>query len=158
VISANAPQFNCEMEEKEKFWSELDEVVEGVPKNERLVIEADFTGHVGEGNKVDEEVMGRCGLKERNVEGPMVVDFNKRMEMAVVNTKEYKEMRQQAKRDVTKAKEKAYEELYEKMDTKEGENYLYRLARQRDRAGKDVLQVRAMKDGDGNVLTSEASV
>ncbi|KAF7693225.1 hypothetical protein C0J45_16608 [Silurus meridionalis] len=32
---------------------------------------------------------------------------------------------------------------------------LYRLARQRDQAGKDVLQVRAIKDGDGNVLTSE---
>ncbi|KAI5087280.1 gastrula zinc finger protein XlCGF28.1-like [Silurus meridionalis] len=43
--------------EKEKFWSELDEVVEGVPKKERLVIGADFNGHVGEGNRVDEEVM-----------------------------------------------------------------------------------------------------
>ncbi|MFY0383419.1 RNA-directed DNA polymerase, partial [Bacillus sp. YIM B13582] len=71
---------------------------------------------------------------------------------------EYKEMRQQVKRDVAKAKEKAYEELYERLDTKEGEKDLYRLARQRDRAGKDVLQVRAIKDGDGNVLTSEESV
>ncbi|KAI5092868.1 hypothetical protein C0J45_17259 [Silurus meridionalis] len=30
--------------------------------------------------------MGRYGLKERNVEGQMVADFAKRMEMAVVNT------------------------------------------------------------------------
>ncbi|KAI5105022.1 hypothetical protein C0J45_4694 [Silurus meridionalis] len=30
--------------------------------------------------------MGGYGLKERNVEGQMVVDFAKRMEMAVVNT------------------------------------------------------------------------
>ncbi|KAI5630223.1 hypothetical protein C0J50_10298 [Silurus asotus] len=30
--------------------------------------------------------MGRYGLKERNVEGQMLVDFAKRMEMAVVNT------------------------------------------------------------------------
>ncbi|KAI5089892.1 hypothetical protein C0J45_20027 [Silurus meridionalis] len=61
---------------------------------------------------------------------------------------EYTEMWQQVKRDVVKAKEKAYEELYEKLDTKEGEKDLYRLARQRDRAGKDVLQVKAIKDGD----------
>ncbi|KAI5089527.1 hypothetical protein C0J45_20935 [Silurus meridionalis] len=32
---------------------------------------------------------------------------------------EYKEMQQQVKRDVAKAKEKAYKELYEKLDTKE---------------------------------------
>ncbi|KAI5627545.1 hypothetical protein C0J50_12902, partial [Silurus asotus] len=71
---------------------------------------------------------------------------------------EYKEMRQQVKRDVAKAKKKAYEELYERLDTKEGEKDLYRLARQRERAGKDVLQVRAVKDGEGNVLTRGESV
>ncbi|KAI5086393.1 hypothetical protein C0J45_2227 [Silurus meridionalis] len=86
VISAYAPQVGCEMEEKERFWSELDDVVDGLPRKERLVIGADFNGHVGEGNRGDEEVMGRYGFKERNVEGQMVVDFAKRMKMAVVNT------------------------------------------------------------------------
>ncbi|KAI5610647.1 hypothetical protein C0J50_11997 [Silurus asotus] len=50
VISAYALQVGCEMEEKEKFCSKLDEVVEGVHRNKRLVIGADFNGHVGEGN------------------------------------------------------------------------------------------------------------
>ena len=44
------------------------------------------------------------------------------------------------------------------MDSKEGENDLYRLARQRDRDGKDVQQVRVVKDRDGNVLTGACSV
>ncbi|KAI5094295.1 hypothetical protein C0J45_16019 [Silurus meridionalis] len=86
VISAYALQVGCEMEEKERFWSELNEVVDGVPRKERLVIETDFNAHVGEGNRGDEEVMGRYGFKERYVEGQMVVDFAKRMEMAVMNT------------------------------------------------------------------------
>ncbi|KAG7488682.1 hypothetical protein MATL_G00037740 [Megalops atlanticus] len=85
VVSAYAPQVGCEMEEKEEFWNELDEVVESAPKEERVVIGADFNGHVGEGNRGEEEVMGRYGVKKRNVEGQMVVDFEKRMEMAVVN-------------------------------------------------------------------------
>ena len=74
------------MEEKEEFWSVLDEVVESVPAGERVVIGADCNGHVREGNKGDEEVIGRYGAKERNTEGQMVVDFAKRMGMAVVNT------------------------------------------------------------------------
>ena len=49
-------------------------------------------------------------------------------------------------------------ELYEELDTKEGEKTLYRLARQRHQAGKDVQQVRMMKDKDGNVMTDEESV
>ncbi|KAK3532754.1 hypothetical protein QTP86_028122 [Hemibagrus guttatus] len=219
----------CELEEKERFWSELDEVMESIP-----------TG--------DEEVMGKFGVKERNLEGQMVVDFAKRMDMEVVNTyfqkreehrvtyksggrrtqieiekktkwwklkkeecyeefrqklrqalggqvvlpddwettaeviretgikrkrlakkkwdmdrteenrQEYKELQRRVKREVSKAKQKAYGELYTRLDTREGEKDLYRLARQRDRDGKDVQQVRVIKDRDGRVLTSEESV
>ncbi|KAK3534694.1 hypothetical protein QTP86_023796 [Hemibagrus guttatus] len=310
----------CELEEKERFWSELDEVMESIPTGERVVIGADFNGHVGEGNTGDEEVMGKFGVKERNLEGQMVVDFAKRMDMGVVNTyfqkreehrvtyksggrrtqvdyilcrrgnlkeisdckvvvgesvarqhrmvvcrmtlmvckkkrseiekktkwwklkkeecceefrqklrqalggqvvlpddwettaeviretgrkvlgvssgrrkedketwwwneevqdsvqrkrlakkkwdmdrteenrQEYKELQRRVKREVSKAKQKAYDELYTRLDTREGEKDLYRLARQRDRDGKDVQQVRVIKDRDGRVLTSEESV
>ena len=55
----NAPQVGCLREEKDKFWTDLDEVVESIPKEERLVIGADFNGHVGEGNRGDENVIGR---------------------------------------------------------------------------------------------------
>ncbi|KAK3548575.1 hypothetical protein QTP70_014501, partial [Hemibagrus guttatus] len=284
------------------FWSELDEVMESIPTGERVVIGADFNGHVGEGNTGDEEVMGKFGVKERNLEGQMVVDFAKRMDMGVVNTyfqkreehrvtynsgvrstqvdyilcrrgnlkeisdckvvvgesvarqhrmvvcrmtlmvckkkrseiekktkwwklkkeecweefrqklrqalggqvvlpddwettaeviretgrkvlgvssgrrkkdketwwwndevqdsiqrkrlakkkwdmdrteenrQEYKELQRRVKREVSKAKQKAYDELYTRLDTREGEKDLYRLARQRDRDGKDVQQ------------------
>ncbi|KAK3572845.1 hypothetical protein QTP86_008260 [Hemibagrus guttatus] len=322
VVSGYAPQVGCELEEKERFWSELDEVMESIPTGERVVIGADFNGHVGEGNTGDEEVMGKFGVKERNLEGQMVVDFAKRMDMAVVNTyfqkreehrvtyksgsrrtqvdyilcrrgnlkeisdckvvvgeslarqhrmvvcrmtlmvckkkkskieiekktkwwklkkeecceefrqrlrqalggqvvlpddwettaeviretgrkvlgvssgrrkedketwwwneevqdsvqrkrlakknwymdrteenrQEYKELQRRVKREVSKAKQKAYDELYTRLDTREGEKDLYRLARQRDRDGKDVQQVRVIKDRDGRVLTSGESV
>ncbi|KAK3542543.1 hypothetical protein QTP86_028679, partial [Hemibagrus guttatus] len=225
VVSGYAPQVGCELEDTERFWSELDEVMESISTGERVVIGADFNGHVGEGNRGDEEVMGKFGVKERNLEGQMVVDFAKRMDMAVVNTyfqkreehrvtyksggrrtqvvlpddwettaeviretgrkvlgvssgrrkedketwwwneevqdsvqrkrlakkkwdmdrteenrREYKELQRRVKREVSKAKQKAYDELYTRLDTREGQKDLYRLARQRDRDGKDVQQ------------------
>ncbi|KAK3547391.1 hypothetical protein QTP86_018892 [Hemibagrus guttatus] len=80
------------------------------------------------------------------------------MDRTEENRQEYKELQRRVKREVSKAKQKAYDELYTRLDTREGEKDLYRLARQRDRDGKDVQQVRVIKDRDGRVLTSEESI
>ena len=86
VISAYAPQVGCIREEKETFWLDLDETVEKIPRNERIVVGADLNGHVEEGNNGDEECMGRHGLEKKNNEGQAVVDFAKRRELAITNT------------------------------------------------------------------------
>ncbi|KAK3555762.1 hypothetical protein QTP86_028960 [Hemibagrus guttatus] len=62
------------------------------------------------------------------------------MERTEENRQEYKALQRRVKREVSKAKQKAYDELYTRLDTSEGEKDLYRLARQRDRDGKDVQQ------------------
>ncbi|KAK3524921.1 hypothetical protein QTP86_011507 [Hemibagrus guttatus] len=80
------------------------------------------------------------------------------MDRTEENRQEYKELQRRVKREVSKAKQKAYDDLYTRLDTREGEKDLYRLARQRDRDGKDVQQVRVIKDRDGRVLTTEESV
>ena len=41
---------------------------------------------MGEGNTGDEKIMGRYGVGTRNKEGSMVVDFGKRIDLAIVNT------------------------------------------------------------------------
>ncbi|KAK3512308.1 hypothetical protein QTP70_003296 [Hemibagrus guttatus] len=80
------------------------------------------------------------------------------MDRTEENRQEYKELQRRVKREVSKAKQKAYDELYIRLDTREGEKDLYRLARHRDQDGKDVQQVRVIKDRDGRVLTNEESV
>ena len=59
-----------------------------------------------------------------------------------------------AKKAVAMAKVRVYDDLYARLETKEGEKQLYTLARQRDRTGKDVLHVRVIKDENGNVMVN----
>ena len=50
----------------------------------------------------------------------------------------YKEKKSKAKKAVAMMKGHAYADLYARLETKKGDKKLYRLTRQRDRAGKDV--------------------
>ena len=86
IISAYAPQVGCIREEKETFWLDLDETVEKIPRNERIVMGADLNGNVGERNNGDEECMGRHGLGKRNNKEQAVVDFAKRRKLAITKT------------------------------------------------------------------------
>ena len=74
------------MEEKNDFWEDLDGLIKSVSKEEKIVLGADLNGHVGEGNIGDEEIMGRHSAGTRNKEGPVVVNFGKRMDLAIINT------------------------------------------------------------------------
>ena len=56
------------------------------------------------------------------------------------------------------AKGRAYDNLYARLETKEGEKELYRLAKQKDRAGKDVQHVRVIKDENSNVMVNSEAV
>ena len=75
------------------------------------------------------------------------------------NTKKvYKEKKNKAKKAVAMAKGRAYDDFYARLETKEGEKELYRLARKRDRAGKDVQHVRVIKDENGSVMVNSEEV
>ena len=70
----------------------------------------------------------------------------------------YKTARKQAKREVAKTRNKAYEELFEKLETKQGENEVFKIAKQRNRHNKDVQQVRVIKSKIGEILMEEEKV
>ena len=75
------------------------------------------------------------------------------------NTKKiYKEKKIKAKKAVAIAKGHAYDNLYQRLETKEGEKELYRLARQRDKTGKDVQHLKVIKDENGNDMANSEAV
>ena len=46
IISAYAPQTSLDEKVKRHFWEELDEVVRGIPFNEKIILGGDFNGHI----------------------------------------------------------------------------------------------------------------
>ena len=62
------------------------------------------------------------------------------------NLKNYKEAKKSAKRAVSKVRSKAYENLYKRLNTKNGERDIYKLAKVRERKTRDLNQVKCIKD------------
>ena len=69
------------------------------------------------------------------------------------NTEKYKVTKKTAKRAVSVAKDRAYEDLYQHLGTKEGEQEdIYRMARVRERKTRDFNQVKCIKDEREHLL------
>ncbi|XP_066983772.1 uncharacterized protein [Macrobrachium rosenbergii] len=59
----------------------------------------------------------------------------------------------EAKRARARAKAEGMHEMYEKVETSEGQKMIYNIAKRRDRATKDLTHIRQIKDGNGRVLS-----
>ncbi|KAM2173259.1 hypothetical protein ACFX1R_038114 [Malus domestica] len=74
------------------------------------------------------------------------------------NCERYRRAKQEAKKDVREAKLTAYDDMYKRLDTKQGELDIYKLARAREKKTRDLNQVRCIKDENGKVLATENAV
>ena len=70
----------------------------------------------------------------------------------------YRRTKRETKRAVAKAKWDACKELYDKLDTPEGEKIIYRLAKTRNEMRKDVGEIGIIKDQNGNILIDENDI
>ena len=69
-----------------------------------------------------------------------------------VSFERYKLTKTEAKKAVQNVRAKVYKEVCKKLDTKEVEKDIYRIARIRERKIRDLCTVRCVKDEDQKVL------
>jgi hypothetical protein len=70
----------------------------------------------------------------------------------------YKGAKKAAKRAVSEARGRAYEDLYQRLNTKEGERDIYKMAKTRERKTRDVNQVKCIKDGADQLLVKDEDI
>jgi hypothetical protein len=63
-----------------------------------------------------------------------------------------------AKRVVSEARGRMHDGLYQRLGTKEGENDIYRMAKNRERKMRDIIQVKCIKDEIGRLLTKDEDI
>ena len=77
------------------------------------------------------------------------------LDKSAANIESYKLAKRIAKRVVSVAKDKAYDDLYQRIGTKEGEKDIYRMARIRKRKTRDINQIKCIKDGTDRLLVKD---
>ncbi|GJU60237.1 TBCC domain-containing protein 1 [Tanacetum coccineum] len=70
----------------------------------------------------------------------------------------YKVAKKAAKIAVAHAKDKAYKDLYRKLDSKEGANDIYKIVKARERKRMDIGNVRYIKDEGGQTIVREEDI
>jgi ribosomal protein L20A (L18A) len=68
--------------------------------------------------------------------------------------KNYKMAEKAAKRAVSESRGQAYEDLYQRLASKEGEKDIYRMGKIQERKTRDVDQVKCIKDGADQLLVT----
>jgi len=104
---------------------------------------------------VGEEVKEKVKAKQEKYKALVGSGTDKEKE---VNRMHYRIAKREAKKAVAVAKNYAYERLYHRLESKEGEKEVFKLARVRERRTRDFSSVRCLKDEDGRVLIEDTKL
>lgn len=75
IVQCYAPTEDKELLVKEVFYSQLDQTLSRIPKQDIVVLMGDFNAKVGNRNEDIEHIIGKQGLGVMNENGELLVDF-----------------------------------------------------------------------------------
>ena len=83
VIQANVPTSNAEEAEVERFYEDLQDILEHTPKKDVLFIRGDWNAKVG--SQEIPGVTGKFGLGVQNEAGPRPTEFSQENTLVIAN-------------------------------------------------------------------------
>ena len=86
VIQVYAPHNDRDAEEKDQFYEELQETLDGCNKNDIIIVMGDLNARVGSDNTGNERTMGRHGFGIQNDNGERLCEFGQLNGLVITGT------------------------------------------------------------------------
>ena len=86
LLSVYAPTLMAPDDIKDDFYSQLDTIIKGFPKQEDLVILGDFNAHIGSDNEAWPNCLGHFGVGKCNDNGLQLLELCSYHELCITNT------------------------------------------------------------------------
>ena len=84
IIQIYAPTTDAAEETIEKFYTDLQQLIDDAPKKDNILLLGDWNAKIG--NKEEPEVTGKFGLGNRNAAGNRLVEFCQENKLIITNT------------------------------------------------------------------------
>ncbi|GJS99652.1 stress-induced protein [Tanacetum coccineum] len=142
----------------EQTWNKLANTIREATKETIGVVAGTSRTHIGRRESwwLTEEVQNKVKAKQTRFRELISMRGDEANKSAI--HERYKEAKREVKKAIARAKVKAHEDLYKRLDSKEGENDIYRIAKARDRRKMDLGSVRFIKDEDGRSIVNEDAI
>ena len=85
ILSAYAPQVGLPVADKNRFWEDLEEILRGIPREEKVFIGGDLNGHVGQSSGGFDKVHGGFGYGTRNESGEDILNVALAYDLMLAN-------------------------------------------------------------------------
>jgi len=86
LFSVYAPTLQAEFAEKDKFYSELRNLIQSTPADDKVIILGDFNARVGEDATAWKGVLGRHGVGNCNDNGRWLLELCTEQQLVITNT------------------------------------------------------------------------
>lgn len=86
LVNVYAPTMTYSNEEKDAFYQELTQVVQRVPREDKILILGDFNARVGTDWETYTEVIGKFGKGMKNSNGELLLNFCAQQGLCITNT------------------------------------------------------------------------
>ncbi|BHF78245.1 hypothetical protein SprV_0602135700 [Sparganum proliferum] len=86
IVAVYAPTSAAEQRDKEAFYSQLQALVERLPRRDLLIVAGDWNGRTGPSDPTTSHLLGRFGLGSRCENGERLLNFVDRNRLLVTNT------------------------------------------------------------------------